>query len=81
MHKPKVSSIGSAGRFKPQAHREPRVTGAGQWRVFHVAQRATMMTMPHLKFAAADPSRLKFLANELPFAKSFVKMSETRQLP
>jgi hypothetical protein len=30
---------------------------------------------------AGDPGRLKFLANDLPFAKSFVKMSEIRQLP
>src|SRR5215467_1922738 len=29
MHKPQVSSVGRADRFKPQAHRESRVTGAG----------------------------------------------------
>jgi hypothetical protein len=30
--------------------------------------------------AADSEGRLKFLANELPFAKSFAKMTEIRQL-
>ncbi len=57
VHGPQVSSAGRAGWPEPRAHREPGVTGAGRWRVFHAARRAAMMAMPQLKFAAAAMSR------------------------
>jgi hypothetical protein len=49
MHQPQVSRVGLADRFQPQAHREPGLADAGQWRVVHAAQRPTIVAMWHLK--------------------------------
>src|ERR1022692_106814 len=59
MDKPQVRSVGGADRLKPQAHREPGVTGIGQWRAFHPAQRPTTVTMLQLKAAGGDAAAVR----------------------
>ena len=55
VHKPQVMSVGGARRFKPQARREPRVTGVGEWRVFHASQHRTTVTNAASEICGGEP--------------------------